>query len=233
MEAPGGGQGRECACLPRRPAAILSPMPSPTLPPGDRTLLSRICPTALLLAVCVCSAAADDKDGKFVDLFDGKTLDGWHVMNKAKFEAKDGVIQLRGGSGWLRSDKEYEDFVLTLEVRWLKPRQDSGIFLRASKEGGNWPDRRYEVQCENSPRVAMLFGAKHKLDKDKAAKALKGVNEWNTFEIKCVGPRCEVKLNGELVCTSDDLKRAKGYVGLQGEGGQLDFRNVRIKVIKK
>lgn len=185
--------------------------------------------TALLLAVC-CGVTNADKD-KFVSLFDGKTLDGWHVMNKAKFEAKDGVIQLRGGSGWLRSDKEYEDFELSLEVRWLKAKQDSGVFLRASKEGNNWPERRYEVQCENSARVAMLFGAKYALDKEKAAKALKGVNEWNAFEIKCVGSRCEVKLNGELVCTSDDLKRSKGYLGLQGEGGHLDFRNVRIKVI--
>src|SRR5690349_485064 len=114
----------------------------------------------LLLLVCVSPALADDKAAKFENLFDGKTLAGWHVMNKGKFEATDGVIQLRGGSGWLRSDREYEDFVLKLEVRWLKPRQDSGIFLRASKEGNNWPNRKVEVQCENSPRVAMLFGAK-------------------------------------------------------------------------
>ena len=30
-----------------------------------------------------------------------------------------------------------------------------------------------------------------------------------------------IKLNGELVCTSDDVKLKKGYIGLQGEGGQL------------
>jgi hypothetical protein len=188
--------------------------------------------TVVLSAAFLLSAttafAADD-----IVLFDGKSLAGWHVMNGGKFTADDSVIKLRGGSGWLRSDKEYDDFVLHLEVRWLKPRQDSGIFLRASKEGRNWPDRRYEVQCENSPRVAMLFGAKHKLDKEKAAKALKGVNEWNTFEIRCVGLRCEVKLNGELVCTSDDLKHPRGYIGLQGEGGQLDFRNIRIKPLEK
>src|SRR5262249_42601083 len=114
---------------------------------------------------------------------------------------------------------------------WLKPRQDSGIFLRASKQGKNWPDRKVEVQCENSPRVAMLFGAKYKLDREKAARALKGINQWNTFEIRCVGTRCEVKLNGELVCTSDDMKLKKGYIGLQGEGGQLDFRNIQIQVV--
>jgi hypothetical protein len=174
--------------------------------------------------------AADPETG-FVQLFDGKSLAGWHVMNGGKFTAADGVIKLRGGSGWLRSDKEYSDFVLRLEVRWLKPKQDSGIFIRASKEGKNWPDRRYEVQCENSPRVAMLFGAKHKLDKEKAAKALKAVNEWNTFEVKCEGSACEVRLNGELVCTGEGLKNTKGHIGLQGEGGQLDFRNIRIKAL--
>jgi hypothetical protein len=183
------------------------------------------------LVVCAPLSLAGDKGDRFESLFDGKTLSGWHVMNKGKFEAADGVIQLRGGGGWLRSDREYEDFVLKLEVRWLKPRQDSGIFLRASKEGKNWPNRKVEVQCENSARVAMLFGAKYKLDKEKAAKALKGVKEWNTFEIRCVGTRCEVKLNGVLVCTSDDVKLKKGYIGLQGEGGHLDFRNIQIKVI--
>ncbi len=170
-------------------------------------------------------------DEGFESLFDGKSLTGWHIMNGGKFAANEGVIQLRGGSGWLRSDREFTDFVLRLEVRWLKPRQDSGIFLRASKEGKNWPAQAYEVQCENSERVAMLFGAKYKLNKEKAAKVLKGVNEWNTYEIRCVGTRCEVKLNDELVCTSDDLRRPGGYLGIQGENGQLDFRNIQIRTI--
>src|SRR5437868_2708369 len=102
----------------------------------------------LLLAALLPTAGRGEE---FTSLFDGKSLAGWHVMNGAKFVAEDGVIKLHGGSGWLRSDREYADFVLKLEVRWMKPRQDSGIFLRASKEGKNWPDRRYEVQCENSP----------------------------------------------------------------------------------
>src|SRR6516162_7912266 len=156
----------------------------------------------MTLPFCLFLALAGGGEDGFRPLFDGKSLAGWHVMNGGKFTAADGVIQLRGGSGWLRSDREYQDFVLKLEVRWLKPRQDSGIFLRASKEGKNWPDRKVEVQCENSARVAMLFGAKYKLDREKAARALKGVNQWNTFEIRCQGTRCEVKLNGELVCTS-------------------------------
>jgi len=208
--------------------------------------MTRVLVTALTLIVLVAAAPAGDTKTEpgFTSLFNGKNLDGWHIMNKGQFSVenekpagteptKNKVILLNKGGGWLRSDKEYEDFVLTVEVRWLKPKQDSGIFIRASKEGKNWPDKKVEVQCENSARVAMLFGARHTLDKEKAAKALKGVNEWNTFEVRCVGTRCEVKLNGELVCTSDDVKLKKGYVGFQGENGHLDFRNVRIKVIRE
>ncbi len=170
------------------------------------------------------------EDG-FRSLFDGKTLAGWNVMNKAKFLAEDGVIKLHGGSGWLRSDEEYADFVLRLEVRWMKPKQDSGIFIRASKEGKNWPDKRYEVQCENSARVAHIFGAKSIRDAKKAEKLLKAPKEWNSFEVSCIGARCEVKLNDEHVSSADNLKIAKGFIGLQGEGGELEFRNIRIRII--
>jgi hypothetical protein len=186
----------------------------------------------VLLAAALPAQGQDVKPPEgFVSLFNGKTLAGWEVMNKAKFTADEGVIKLNGGSGWLRSEKEYGDFVLRLDVRWMKRRQDSGIFLRASKEGRNWPDRRYEVQCENSNRVAMIFGARHMRDAKMAEKLLKAPKEWNTFEITCKGKRCEVKLNGEEVCTSDDFKHARGYIGLQGEGGQLEFRNLFIKLL--
>jgi hypothetical protein len=179
------------------------------------------------------NARADDKlnaeaEAGFVSLFDGKTLDGWTVMNGGKFVAADGVIKLNGGSGWLRSNKQYTDFVLRLEVRWMKPKQDSGVFLRASEEGNNWPNRRYEVQCENSERVAKIFGAKEERDVELATSLLKDVGEWQTYEIRCIGKRLEVIFNGKPVNTSDALEVRSGYIGLQGEGGMLEFRNLRI-----
>ena len=174
------------------------------------------------------SAPAFAEEG-FTDLFNGENLDGWHIMNDGKFSVADGVIVLDGGRGWLRSDKEYGDFILQLEVRWMKDKQDSGVFLRASEEGGNWPKSRYEVQAENSPRIAKIFGASHERDEEKAFQLLKPNEEWNSYEIKCEGTSCEVKFNGEVVATSDALKVPRGFIGLQGEGGQLQWRNIRIK----
>jgi len=190
--------------------------------------------TAVSPPPCLAAAEAADKpkENGFVRLFDGKTLNGWVKMNGAKFSVDDGVLKLNGGRGWLRSEREYADFILKLEVRWLKPKQDSGVFLRAGKEGNNWPNRRYEVQCENSKRVARIFGAPHKRDVKLAYYQLKDKADWNTFEIQCVGKRCQVKLNGKLVTTSTGFKHSKGYIGFQGEGGLLEFRNIRIKVLE-
>ena len=75
----------------------------------------------------------------------------------------------------------------------------------------------------------MIFGAKHERNQELAVKSLKGTGEWNVFEIRCAGRRAEVKLNGVLVTTSDAFAEPKGHIGLQGEGGLLEFRNLSIK----
>ena len=53
-------------------------------------------------------------------LFDGKTLEGWTVENEAKIEIQDGVLLLKDGNGWLRSNHVYGDFQLHLEWKALK-----------------------------------------------------------------------------------------------------------------
>lgn len=190
----------------------------------------RIVIVSALLFVTTSAHAADEEG--FVGLFDGKTLGGWHLMNEANFVAEDGVIKLNGGRGWLRSDKKYADFVLRLELRFLKPKQDGGVFLRASEEGKGWPNKRYEVQSENSMRMAKLFGAKYEQDVELTQKTLRPDGEWNEYEIKLIGPKLEVRLNGQLVTTADSLTNlAAGYIGLQGEGGFHEYRNIRIKAL--
>ena len=187
-----------------------------------------------LFGAPIVSAAAEKPEEGFASLFDGKTLDGWHLMNGAKFVAEDGVIKLNGGRGWLRSDKEYADFILRLELRFMKPKQDGGVFLRSNKDGKDWPSRKYEVQSENTVRMAKIFGAKHDLKVELVQKTLKPVGEWNEYDIKLVGSKIEVRLNGELVSTSDSMNAlTRGYLGLQGESGFHEYRNLRIRDLSK
>ncbi|MGI6419083.1 MAG: 3-keto-disaccharide hydrolase [Thermoguttaceae bacterium] len=199
---------------------------------GTRTILAVV--TLFLLGGSNMSLAAGKAEEGFVSLFDGKTLSGWHLMNGAKFVVEDGVIKHNEGRGWLRSDKEYADFIVRLEFRFMKPKQDGGVFLRSVKEGKNWPDQKYEVQVENTRRMAMIFGAKHDLNVELVQKVLKPVGEWNEYDIKIVGSRIEVRLNDELVSTSDSATTLKrGYLGLQGEDGAHEYRNFRIKDLSK
>jgi hypothetical protein len=180
------------------------------------------------------SLAADKAEEGFVSLFDGKTLDGWHLMNGAKFVVEDGVLKHDVGLGWLRSDKEYADFILRLEFRFLKPKQDGGVFLRSVKAGENWPNQKYEVQIENTARMAKIFGAPHDLNVELVQKVLKPDGEWNAYDIKIVGSRLEVRLNGELVSTSSSAGTlTRGYLGLQAENGVHEYRNLRIKDLSK
>src|SRR4051794_8349177 len=102
------------------------------------TRMIRRCSAAILLLVPLAALAADDKpalEPGFTSLFNGKDLDGWHVMNDGQFSVKEGVIFLNKGSGWLRFDKEYKDFELRLDLRFLNKGADSGIFIRSGKEG--------------------------------------------------------------------------------------------------
>lgn len=197
-----------------------------------RTILAVV--ASCLLGGSNMSLAADKAEEGFVSLFDGKTLGGWHLMNGAKFVVEDGVIKHNEGRGWLRSDKEYADFIVRLEFRFMEPEQDGGVFLRSVKAGKDWPDEKYEVQVENTRRMAMIFGAKHDLNVELVQKVLKPVGEWNEYDIKIVGSRIEVRLNGELVTTSDSATTLKrGYLGLQGEDGAHEYRNIRIKDLSK
>ena len=198
-------------------------------------------PTPVRLPVALAVITKDDKPAKepgFTALFDGKSLDGWHIMNKGKFSVKDGVIFLDRGSGWLRSDKEYKDFELRLDFRFIDRGADSGVFIRAGKDGANWPDKNYQVQTKDDASIADIFPKGYealknkKKDKEKLKKVQKKTGEWQSFVITAKGPHLEVKLNGELITTSDGAVDKAGYIGLQGEGGRLEFKNIRIKELK-
>ncbi len=186
---------------------------------------------------------ADDKssDG-FVSLFDGKSLDGWVIENDGQFSVKDGILFVNRGTGWLRSQREYGDFVLKMDFRFLDKEANSGIFIRTAKtskqDENGWPDNGYQVQCMDTidggrPLATMIpYGAPPYKDKSDLAalrKVYRPAGEWNSYEITCVGEELTVKLNGAVITTATDIKRPSGHVGIQGEHGRVEFRKLRLK----
>ena len=197
--------------------------------------------TAVLLLAAVAAAQDKKDDFKLEDgftlLFNGKSLDGWKIMNDAKFEAKDGVIFLNKGSGWLRSEKQFKDFELRMDFRFMNKGADGGIFVRASEEGKNWPAKNYQVQTMDNNSIAAVFSSGHpaakaNVNKEALKKAMKPAMEWQNYVITVQGPKLEVKLNGEPVTVAEGLADVPGHVGIQGEGGLIEFKNIRIKELK-
>ena len=76
-------------------------------------------------------APAADEPG-FVSLFNGKDLSGWVPVNVAPntFTAREGMIVSTGlPTGTLRTDRMYENFIIELEWRHLKPGGNAGLFI--------------------------------------------------------------------------------------------------------
>ena len=121
--------------------------------------MNRTTITALLLAglaaLLLSAAGAENRKEKpddkgFESIFDGKTLQGWHVSAKSGHSAtskhrsggrwvvEDGTLvgsqDKPGNGGLIITDKSYGDFEVTLEMRNdFGP--DSGLFLRSTEDG--------------------------------------------------------------------------------------------------
>ena len=117
---------------------------------------------APVLALLAFSLRADPAvppagDG-FAPLFNGQDLSGWVNVNTWKDQegkvntwgVSNGVITCTGKpTGFMRSEKQYENFVLELEWRHLRPAGNSGVFVWAAPEPaapGNPYAKAVEVQ---------------------------------------------------------------------------------------
>jgi hypothetical protein len=176
-----------------------------------------------------------------IQLFNGTNLDGWEIINNGQFSVEEGVLKIDRGTGWLRSNDTFADFVLTMEFRFLEDGANSGIFIRtgptsADDENG-WPNNGYQVQCmdtlKDTPLAHLIpYGAPpfdHQSDIEALKRAYKPAGEWHTYEIKADGERLWVSLNGELITTATSIKNLRGHIGIQGELGLLEFRKISIE----
>src|SRR5436309_1319298 len=76
--------------------------------------------------------ARAEQPAGFRDLFNGKNLTGWVNVNTDPdtWSYLDGMLICRGKPiGVMRSDKQYENFLLHVEWIHLEPGGNSGVFL--------------------------------------------------------------------------------------------------------
>lgn len=209
-------------------------------------------PLFLLFLVSYMSiAAAQDEDG-FRPLFNGKNLDGWVLVNTPKdtWSVKDGMLLCTGKPiGELRTDRMYQNFILEVEWRHMKPRGNAGIFVWADDitARGVPFHRSIEVQVlENAygntrshtthGDIFPIHGAKMTpINGRGGSRAFPSENrskpspEWNHYRITCEDGNISLAVNGKVVTRGKDASPRKGYICLESEGGIVHYRNLRIK----
>lgn len=160
----------------------------------------------------------------FTALFNGKDLTSWKTDGGAAehWTANDGVLSYDGKGRSLQTEKDFGNFVLYVDWK-IEKGGDSGIFLRG----------RPQVQIWNRPEGSGGLWNNKEHESKPVVAADNPVGEWNTFQIKLVGEKVTVHLNGKLVVDDtpmDTLKgRKEGPIVLQHHGHTLWFRNIFIQ----
>ena len=186
--------------------------------------------------------------GEPVALFTGRDLSGWRVKEenlRNAWSVEAGVLVNRPPphapgtpavrTANLRTDREFEDFNLKLEVNVPKG-SNSGVYLRGI----------YEIQVQDSfgkPLDSHNMGAVYSRITPSVA-AEKPAGEWQTLDITLVDRHATVLLNGRVIidnqpllgCTggamwSDELR--PGPIYLQGDHGPVSYRNLILRPVVK
>jgi hypothetical protein len=218
-----------------------------------------VSPTIDCIAWAEPPAAAVPTDvPQWVELFNGRDLSSWVNVNTAPetWKVEDGLLVCSGKpTGVMRSEKQYENFILHIEWRHMKAGGNSGVFVWSEgfvPEGRRLP-KGMEVQMLELEWVNLharngkpnhigyisgeLFGAgglKATPDNPRGSRSMslelrcKGKGEWNVYDVVCVDGTVKLAINGKFVNSIRNSSVRKGYLCLESEGAEIHFRNIRI-----
>ena len=200
---------------------------------------------AIPLSLSLTPAFAQDG---FVPLFNGRDLAGWRVKEpnlRNAWSVEDGSLVNRPPphapgtpavrTANLRSEREFEDFNLKLEVNVPKG-SNSGVYLRGI----------YEIQVMDSfgrPLDSHNMGALYSRITPAVA-AEKPAGEWQTLDVTLVDRHLTVLLNGRVIidnqpvlgCTGGAMwsdESRPGPLYLQGDHGAVSYRNLQLRPVVK
>ncbi|NAS13687.1 3-keto-disaccharide hydrolase [Poritiphilus flavus] len=161
-----------------------------------------------------------EKEQGWTLLFDGKSLDGWHLFNKpdstrfSAWEVREGTIFCNATDeskvfGDLVTDKEYEDYELVFEWQ-MALRGNGGVFINVQESP------RYKATYQTGPeyqllepahmdtktplkRPGCLWGISPQLNQVEA----NPTGQWNTARIIQQDGKIQFYLNGKLTAEED------------------------------
>ncbi len=182
----------------------------------------------------------------------------WINVNtdESTWKSQKGVLICSGRPiGVMRSEKQYENFILHIEWKHIEPGGNSGVFVWSDAnpaEASRLPNG-VEVQMLELDWVKLntkdgvappeayvhgeLFGVggvttipdnpRGTRSKSVENRCL-GRGNWNVYDVVCVDGTIKLSVNGKFVNGISKSTKKKGYLCLESEGGEIHFRNIKI-----
>lgn len=227
----------------------------------DEFLKNSLAATALFSFFKVAGSGDTAADNQtipgFQPLFNGKDLSGFTDVNTSPetWKVKDGVLVCSGNPiGVMRTEKQYENFILDIEWKFIDEGGNSGCFIWA--DGTPYKDNPFptgvEVQMLD-PGWADITGRPIEYAHghlfpvqglegtipDNPSEVVKGrsyalenrvkpAGEWNRYIVLCIDGTIKLSVNGKFVNGMRSTQRKKGYICPEAEGAEIHFRKIDI-----
>ncbi len=169
------------------------------------------------------------------------------------WSVKDGVLMCKGKPlGYLQTTSNYKNYVLNLEWRWAAEPTNSGVLLRIQQKPETFLPKCVEAQLQHNSAgdlygffEASLSGDEKRYQLIESKKignfhALKKIRhlekdpgQWNHYRIEVNGSTIRAYINGELANEGGGLDVIAGPIGLQSEGSEIHFRNIRLEPLSE
>ncbi|WP_254512125.1 3-keto-disaccharide hydrolase [Anatilimnocola floriformis] len=181
-----------------------------------------------------------EEKSEWVQMFDGKTLNGWKVNeNEKSFSVADGAIVSHGDRShlfYVGDEKPFKNFEFKAEVQ-TKENSNAGIFIHTKFQEKDWPKIGYECQVNNSyNKDPQKTGGLYNTVKVLEAPAKDNV--WFVYYIKVEGKHVTIKIDDKTVVDFEEpadkpgtVKLSEGTFALQAHdpGSTVMFRNLQVK----
>jgi hypothetical protein len=196
---------------------------------------------ALATATAVC--AADSEEG-FVQIFDGKTFNGWKIgdADAKSWRIENGALVAQGARShiyYVGDEKPFKDFELKVDVM-TEPGSNGGIYFHTQFQETGWPKAGFECQVNVSQSDWIKTGSLYGLANIALTPAQD--NKWWTQHIIVKGKKVTVKIDGKTVLEYNEppgaqpgaeyaRKLSEGTFAFQAHDPKsvIRYKNVRVK----
>jgi predicted dehydrogenase len=181
---------------------------------------------------------------RFEPLFNGRNLEGWQEDTPGLWTVRDGVITGKHSglkyNDFLRTRRNYRDFILKLEFKLTGDVGNSGVQFRSKPVPGSHEVSGYQADIGqkywgclyDESRRKRVLAMPDPLMLEKADRT-----GWNTYVITAHGNHITLELNGvrtvNYIEEEAGIER-DGFIALQvhsGPGIEVAFRNIQIAEI--